>query len=366
MNTEWWLQDLPKELVDLQVDISCLVDGELDEVAACRVMEQLEQHPSCKEFFEDCLLQVRLHRDMSDPGQLLERFSALTGKEPEQDAASFELVHQLATIFYKIAKAYVLSGMDPEYRIKVFEKAVEVESTKRWGRGFVDGVLSRGGVDDVDLQHARHMLNGKLSRIEGAAEKGKRLLDEALAIDPDHEEARLYRAFVNVQEGRTLRAEKEFRQVFDTALDEVNRGHAAVQLAMLYFAENEYRKAIGYLRWLLVSGLEARDVRFYVVRFNLGVYYAHWRKPERALQYFRELLDHHPDRVQDISELFLQAPTLRPVIESQPGFSAALLDTCPELFGVSPSDDGGLSGPPFQDGGQSSWPPSDVGGQEDS
>ena len=31
------------QLHDLQVDISCLVDGELEEAAACRVMEQIER-----------------------------------------------------------------------------------------------------------------------------------------------------------------------------------------------------------------------------------------------------------------------------------------------------------------------------------
>ncbi len=334
MKSQWWTEDLTPELLDLQVNISCLVDGELDEAAACQVMEQIERDPSCKEFFEDCLMQVRLHKDTADPSRLFERFEALTGKAPEAHAAPFELVHQLATIFYKIGKAYVLSEVDPEYRVRVFDKAVEVESTKRWGRGFVDGILERGGAPELDLVSARHMLNGKLARIEGAVEKGKRLLDEALTIDPGHEEALLYRAFTDVRENRTLRAEKSFQKVFDTALDERNRGHAAVQLARLYFAEEEFRKATAFLRWLLVSGVESREERFFVVRFNIGVYYAHWRKPERALQYFRSLLDRHPGRVREISELFLAAPTLRPVIESQAGFSEALLDTCPELFGL--------------------------------
>lgn len=337
MNTQWWLDDLPQEWVDLQLDISCLIDGELDEAAACRVMEQLEANPACKSFFEDCLLQVRMHKDMAEPGRLLERFSALTGIEPGNEAESFELIHQLATIFYKIGKAYVLSATDPEYRIRVFEKAVDVEPTKRWGRGFVDGVMRRssGQALPIDLQHARHMLNGKLSKIEGAMEKGVRLLDEALTIDPQHEEARLYRGFVYATENKQLRAEREFREVFDTALDEVNRGHAAVQLGRLYFAEQEYGKAIGYLRWILASGVADREERFFVVRFNIGVYYAHWRKPERSLQYFRTLLDHHPDRAGEVSRLFLEAPTLRHVIEAQPGFAEALLDTCPELFGLN-------------------------------
>jgi len=337
MNTKWWLEGLPETCSHFQMDLSCLVDGELDEVAACRAVEHLETCHACKDFLEDTRMQVRLHKDMEDPSRLLERYAALTGKEWTNDPSQFALIHELATIFYKLGKAYALSAMEPGYRIRVFEKAVEVESTRRFGRGFVDGVLARSE-GFVELRNARHMLNGQLSKIEGALEKGKRLLQEAITVDEAHEEAQLWLALVNVHEGKHLRAEKAFTRVFDEALDEANRGHAAVQLGMLYFKEEEYKRAISYMRWLIASGLADRDERFFVVRFNIAMYYAHWRKPERSLYYFRQLLDRHPSRVHEVAGFIARAPKLRVVIDSQPGFGEALLEQCSELFQPTPQE----------------------------
>ena len=54
-----WKGNLSDAELQLQSDLSCLVDDELDEVAAARVMVQMEESPECRAFFEDartCLL----------------------------------------------------------------------------------------------------------------------------------------------------------------------------------------------------------------------------------------------------------------------------------------------------------------------
>ena len=76
---------------------------------------------------------------------------------------------------------------------------------------------------------ARAMLNGRLERIESPLEKGRKLLEEAIAIDPSHEEARLYLAFLHGHEGKRLLAAEEYLEIFQTAIDDANRGHAAIQ-----------------------------------------------------------------------------------------------------------------------------------------
>jgi hypothetical protein len=98
-------------------------------------------------------------------------------------------------------------------------------------------------------------------------------------------------------------------------------------------------------RWVTVSGLADLDDRFFVARFNLGMVYALDRNPRRSLDYFRELLDHHPARAGEVAQLFARSSHLRAAIDAQAGFAEALLETCPELF-VSPAaqiptDDGG-------------------------
>lgn len=332
--TGWWVDDLAEVCVQFQLDLSCLVDGELDEVAAAHAIAHLEDCAACRSFFDDARVQVRAHRELADPEGLLARYSALLGGQAGGDFRAAELEQRLATIFYQLGKAYVLAGADPGFRTRVFEKAAHVASLQTRGRGFVDGVLAsgRGELGGIDWSEARHMLNGRLERIESPLEKGRRLLEEAVVADPGHEEARLYLAWLDAHEGKRIRAANSYRQIFRTSVSDENRAHALGQLGTLLAQEGELKKAIACNRWIVSSGLPERDGRFFYARFNIGLHYANLRQPERSLRAFRELLDRHADRIADITRLFLNAPKMRAAIDHQAGFAEALLRTCPELF----------------------------------
>ncbi len=339
----WWIEGLTQECAQFQLDLSSLIDGEIEERAAGRAIAHLETCAECRTFFDDARQQVRAHRDAAGQGAaalqaqsegLLARYKDLLGGRVASEVESIELVCRLTNIFYQLGKAYTLAAIDPGYRTRVFEAAVALEPTRTEGRGFVDGVVAsgRGRLVGVDWTGARHLFNGTLTRIEGALEKGKRLLDEALKTDPGHEEARLYVALIAKHEGHTLKAFRAFSDLFETAVHDVNRGHAAVQLALLHSDEEDFEKAIAYTRWLTMSGLADREPRFFFARFNLGTYYARLRQPERALATFRELLDRYPERCAEVAQFFGRAVKLHACIESQAGFAEKLLAQCPELF----------------------------------
>ncbi len=334
MKPETWNEEESSLCSNFQMDLSCLVDAELDEGAAGRALVHLEACECCRNFFEDTRTQVKLHRDVADPDRLFARIAMLTGAQMRDEAENIDLVHRLATVFYQLGKAYVIAAIDPGYREKLFEAAVPVETAQTRGRGFVDGVLLNGKerAGGLDWQRARSMLNGRLEKIESPLEKGRRLLEEAVASDPSHEEAQLYLAFLHGHEGRRLTAAESYLQIFHTAVNEVNRGHAAIQLGRLHSAEKNYRKAIACWRWVTISGLAELDGRFFVARFNLGMVYALLGNRARSLAYFRELLDRHPDRIAEVADLFMRSPKLRAAIDSRAGFAEALLKTCPELF----------------------------------
>lgn len=335
MNDKWWIAGVTDVCAHFQVDLSCLVDGELGSESATRAMAHLETCQDCAEFFEGTRLQVQMHRDIAEPNLLAERYAVLLGAD-SMDEDSGELVHRLATIFYQIGKAYILAETQPT-RTKVFEEAVKVERARTRGRGFVDGVVARGSGDlgGVDWTSARGMFNGKLSKIEGAMDKGLRLLEDALEIDPSHEEARLYLGFAQLHLQKPMRAQREFNRVFQSALDETNRGHAAVQLALMNAREGDLRHALIYLRWVRMARLDELDERFFFVRFNIAMYYAHLEQKDRSLAEFRALLDRCPDCAGEVADLFLKSPKLRVAINSVPGFTQELLTTCPELFQTS-------------------------------
>lgn len=336
-SSTWWTDDLQEVCVQFQLDLSCLVDRELDEVAAVRAIAHIEECSVCRTFFDDVREQVTAHRDLKDTGSLIERYSVLVGSGVADEIESIELTQKLASIFYQLGKAYVLTAIDPGFRTRVcFEKAVTVEAEQSRGRGFVDGVVDsgRGRTGGVDWQQARHILNGQLERIASPLDKGMRLLEETLYVDPTHEEARFYQAYVHARQGKNVRAASEFQHLFRTAVNEENRGHAALQLARLHGLEDEFKKALACCRWVTSSGLADSDPqdRFYVARFNIAMYRAYLRQTDRALAAFREMLDRHPGRAEDFARMLLRAPVLRAVIEQQQGFAAALVDLCPELF----------------------------------
>ncbi|MEZ6018127.1 MAG: hypothetical protein R3F49_23685 [Planctomycetota bacterium] len=348
---------LSAEQYSLQHQLSCLVDGELDEPAAAQVMVLLEESADAREFFDDIRAYARLHRDIQDPARLEARMAmfsaALFRAEDVANAAeSIDLAHRLATIFYQLGKAYTLNAIEPEaFQQRVFERAVPIEETRAAGRGFVDDVVA-GGRDPhatigaaLDWRTARSLFNGRLERIADPLEKGRRLLEQAVETDPSHEEARIYLAFVHAREGRSIRAAEGYREVFDSAMERTNRGHAAMQLGRLFYLEGDTRSATCWWRWLTISGLADADPRFEGARLNLGVVYATVGDLSRSVDYFRALLDqhmrHHDGDVSGVARLFAGHRDLRELIESRPGLTEQLVARCPELF--RPSAAGGAA-----------------------
>ena len=353
---EDWMDGLTEGQLALQYDLSCLVDNELDDAAAAQALVRIENDEECFAFFEDIKRCARLHRDVMDPERISARFAMLAGESEGGGAEAKERARRLASIFYQLGKAYVLSSVDFEkFREQVFDKAVPIHSTKTMGRGFVDGVLSSGKMDAEPAgagrwAEARHMLNGRLERIQDPIQKGIKLLEQALEIEDDHEEARIYLAFVHGLQGRNLRAERLYKEVFDTAVNPDNRGHAAMQIGLLYTQEGDHRRAAHYYRWVTLSGLAPSEPRFWPAYFNLGVAAIGMGRAQRGLLWFRELLDRYPDRAPEVASMALESPTLRRTVDGDPDFAARFEQTCPELFshGSAQSDDAGADQGPLR------------------
>ena len=328
---------LTESQLALQEDLSALADGELDEGRAAMAMLRMESDRHAQAFFEDLQRCAKLHRDFADPERLVARLAVMTGGTP----LATDLEHRLASIFYSLGKAYLLAALDPDRLVeRAFEAAAPIDRTRLAGRGFVDGVVASGREGDgvTDWGHARSLLNGRLERIEDPLEKAARLLEQAVEVDAEHEEARFYQAFLDAQQGRKLLAHERWRALFDTALKLENRGHAAIQLGRLHQDEGDHRKALLWYRWVVLSGLLEQDPRFWVVRFNLAMTWLAAGDQARCLDYFRLLVDSAPGRESEVAHLASQAPLLQETLQNDPSFAAALLERCPEIFATPRHD----------------------------
>ncbi|MCA9001404.1 MAG: hypothetical protein KDB61_05745, partial [Planctomycetes bacterium] len=143
---EDWMDGLTEGQIALQHSLSCLADGELDEAAAAQALVRIESDEECRSFFEDIQRCARMHRDVMDPGRISARIAMMAG-DVEDGIEGQQLGRRLATIFYQLGKAYVLSAVDfDRFQEHVFASAVPIAQTKTMGRGFVDGVLGGGKV----------------------------------------------------------------------------------------------------------------------------------------------------------------------------------------------------------------------------
>lgn len=325
-----------------QADLSALLDEELDEHKVARTVRRLESDEECQEFFSSIERSMHAHREVVERGLdanasdafIADTLRSLLGKQVEDSLEDRQLTHRLAKIFYELGKAYVLTGSDPDWRQRVFDRPEEVDRQRAAGRGFVDGVAERSEATDsrLDWSSKRHLLNGTLEKIQEPFEKARRMLQECLSIEPDFEMAILWLANLDRLEGHPLRAARGFERVFEEGISTTNRAHAAMQLGKGLVAEGDYKEALRYFRWVGLCGELSRDRRFFPAGFNVGLCLVNLGKTRQALSAFRNLLDTHPDQAPQIAGFLAGSAELQAQMVSLPGFLEALYELCPELF----------------------------------
>jgi len=139
----------------------------------------------------------------------------------------------------------------------------------------------------------------------------------------------VHRATTEYQE----QLENQRREAFSLGSEMLDASRAMLADIMARRQQMEYRPGdLAIVAKVAMAGLEARDERFFFVLFNIGVMYAQMRDPRRSVDYFRTLLDRHPQRREAVLQLFTAARGLHQAIDEQPGFGERLVAACPELF----------------------------------
>lgn len=269
-----------------QRGLSALLDGELAESHTRSTLAHLESCGECAEFFHAVRLQALAHRDMAVPGSLARRLRRLPGNDLFAGLTDAEIVRRLASVLYELGKAYALVATDGAYLLRIAEEPVEIDSFAAGEAAEAAEIAAKSGAASTRLAD---LVGDAASNLH----KAHAMLQEALSLKPRFAEARLYLGFVLQNQDKADEAAAAYRRVFLTTDRLTNRAHAAIQLGMIYDAAGEHRRALRIYRWVVSSGLVARQPEFAFVLYNIAVQHTMLGQRDEAVQVLTVLHTEH-------------------------------------------------------------------------
>ena len=267
--------------LQIQVDLSAMIDGELDPAGIRRVTVHSDVCPSCKAFFDGIRQQVGVHNRLAaalaEPAADGEEMAGAEAAPEGPQSATLrrqltDNQRKLSRILYELGRNFALMGLSPDFSREVAKEPMPVPDMAMRGRNLLDEVArsEEGGVDWVAAQD---LFDGRLRSPEENLAKGQRLLSECLALDPAGDDARVYLGLVHYARGQRMLARKQFRHVLDRSSDLVMRGYALSNLSNILLDEGDCDGAIRLLLQLVESDVVRRQPRLIAALFNLALAY---------------------------------------------------------------------------------------------
>ncbi|MCA8974428.1 MAG: tetratricopeptide repeat protein [Planctomycetes bacterium] len=342
--------------MQIQVDLSAMLDGELDAPSVRRVMVHSDACPSCRGFLAGIRQQVRLHRDVAAVDAAVIDTAGVEAEGSDSDAegrgsaptarlrhALVENRQRLSKILYELGRCFVLMGLSPDFSREVSKEPVPMPDMAQRGRNFLDEVarsVEAGGPpglgghvgDGSEWVAARELFDGHWCSQTESLAKGQRLLTECLGLAPDSHESRIYLGLVHHVRGQRSLAKKQFQLVLAGTDDRVVRGYALLNLGNLYLDEGDCDAAALLLREVVESGAVERQPRLGMAYFNLGLAYGLKGEFEESLLWFRRLHDELPHRRGAVARELRRRSQFLHLVRSNPGVQGAFAETLPVWF----------------------------------
>ena len=315
----------------IQVDLSCMVDGELDPAAVKRVLVHVEVCAKCREFFKTLRKHVRAHRDVF---HILEKGLRSERRAGRSRLSAGEKTLHIARIFYELGKAYVLISVSPSFKREVSREPVPIPEYRMKGKAILDRFLGDPSARSVRGKwiKARALLNGHLDSELENLEKGTNLLEESLEIQPRLHEARIYLGHARNLSGDLEGACEEFRVVLREARNLLMRGYALENLGNVYLQMGELEKAAMCFRRVVLSEIVAREPRFYTSWFNLGLAYALSGEFKESIKAFESLYEKYPGERSKVAEIMSLNKGLGELMKENPCFMSEMKTRFPGFF----------------------------------
>jgi tetratricopeptide (TPR) repeat protein len=314
--------------LQIQVDLSAMVDGELDPAGVRRVMVHSDICPSCREFLEGVRSQVRLHRRLA-------AVAAADGDEAASPAAA-RLREQLtvnrrklARVLYELGRGFVLMGLSADFSREVANEPVPVPDMAMRGRRLLDEVARAGGTADWVV--AQDLFDGQLRTAEENLAKGQRLLSECLALEDGSHEARIYLGLLHYVRGQRALARKQFQHVLTNCADPAVRAYALSNLANVHLDEGDCATAISLMHELLESDVLQGQARLSAAYFNLALAYGLKEQFAESLRWFLRLDQAFPHKRNSVARELSRRSRFLHLVRTHPE-AAPLLAAFPFWF----------------------------------
>ena len=282
----------------IQVDLSAMLDGELDPAGVRRVTMHSDACPACRQFFEGIRRQAGLHRRLAvrqqgGPADMEQR-----RQHPRDEAWRADLARDqrtLGRVLYELGRNFVLLGLSPEFSRFVAEEPMPQPAAAARGRALIDEIADSGR-DATEWVPAKELFDGGLRTPEENLARGQRLLSECLALDSTRDDARIYLGLVHYARGQRALARKQFQLVLSRGEDPVMCAYAQLHTSNILLDEGDPRAAISALRQVVESGALEPEPQFAYALFNLALAYGLEADFERSARWFCRLHEEAPQR----------------------------------------------------------------------
>jgi tetratricopeptide (TPR) repeat protein len=341
----------------LHADLNAFVDGELETADMARIAKHTQSCDGCADYLETLRKLSQLHRRSAELLDGMEATiedetltpldtSALVGRLLGQ--ASDDEWTTLSRLFYELGKAYVLEGnrrlpRTQSRSVTVRKAPADIRRSEARARSRLAKIdrLDEAGAGEGDRRgelfrrRSRRLMAMSGSASSGALLKGRRFLEECLALDSSHDEARLYLGFALLVSGRADRARAEFRRVNREAAEPTIQLMAMQWLGNLAVNTSRLDEAVRCYEEVVTSGAATNEPRLFSSFLNLPVTLAKLGRWEEAVSHFSTLVQRFPERLAQVREMLEGMGAFRRLLDENQPMQRTLHDRVPGLFAAA-------------------------------
>lgn len=281
--------------LQIQVDLSAMVDGELDPAGIRRVLVHADFCAGCRAFLDGVRMQVRLHRAAAPAAARPTHAPALVAGLRDRLTGGDG---KLSRVLYELGRGYVLMGLSADFSREVAQEPVPVPDMAQRARNLLDETERRQPVAASAWVAARELFDGGVRAAADNLAHGERLLRECLALAADCHEARIYLGLAQHVAGRTDAARRDFQHVLVHAADRRIRGFALLNLGNLMLEQGDADGAVDVLLQVVDSGAIADQPQLGAAYFNLGLAHGFAGRFGESAAWFRRMAAEMPHKAE--------------------------------------------------------------------